>query len=348
NEVLVNYPAKKKTGKDLYTAAEYGDMELELEFMMARGSNSGIYLQGRYELQLLDSWGVANPSYGDNGGIYERWDPARGPGSEGYEGWAPRQNASFAPGVWQHLKVSFRAPGFDAGGKKTKNALIERVELNGVLIHENVVLSGPTRGPLSDEESATGPLRFQGDHGAVAFRNIRITTLPPRAEHSAEGEQAPPDPIFVDAPVNTTLRSFMDIPGGRRVVHSLSAGSKEQVHYTYDLDHGALFQVWRGGFLDATPMWHSRGDGSSRPRGALIVLGEPAPALARLSSPGDAWPADTSESSFRPKGYTMDGQDRPVFRYDISGAHIRDACRALEDGKGFIREITAEGSSPAL
>jgi hypothetical protein len=71
---------------------------LKLDYMMAKGSNSGIYLQGRYEVQLLDSWGVRNPRPGDNGGIYERWDEARGKGNEGFQGHAPRHNASRAPG----------------------------------------------------------------------------------------------------------------------------------------------------------------------------------------------------------------------------------------------------------
>lgn len=344
NEILVNDLTKKKHGKDLYTAAEYGDMELELDYMMAGGSNSGIYLQGRYEVQLLDSWGVRTPSYGDNGGIYERWDENRPDGAKGYEGKAPRQNVSRAPGIWQHMEISFRAPRFDASGKKTKNAVIERIVLNGVLIHENVVLSGPTRGPVSEQESATGPLRFQGDHGTVAFRNIRITTYDAAGEHADAEDQDLPDPIFVNAPVNTTLRSFMDLPGGLRVVHSISAGSQEQVHYTYDLDHGSLFQVWRGGFLNTTPMWHSRGDGSSRPRGALVILGKPGLAIGRLSSPQDAWPADTAGSGFVPHGYKMTAQHQPVFNYTIFGTTIQDASRALEDGTGIAREITAGGS----
>src|SRR3546814_137530 len=100
--VLVNDLSKSAHGKDLYSVGEFGDMDLELDYMMARGSNSGIYLQGRYELQLLDSWGVSTPSYGDNGGIYERWDSSKQAGSEGYEGRAPRQNVSRAPRSEEH------------------------------------------------------------------------------------------------------------------------------------------------------------------------------------------------------------------------------------------------------
>jgi hypothetical protein len=95
--VLANLPDKKGAA-DLYTAFQHSDIDLDLDYMMAKGSNSGIYLQGRYEVQLLDSWGVKSPAAGDNGGIYERWDEARGKGKEGYGGYAPRQNASRAPG----------------------------------------------------------------------------------------------------------------------------------------------------------------------------------------------------------------------------------------------------------
>lgn len=150
-------------------------MDLELDYMVAKGANSGIYLQGLYELQLEDSWGVNTPTSGNNGGISGRWDEKRPNGQKGFQGYAPRQNASKAPGLWQHLKVSFQAPRFDASGKKIENAKILRAELNGVTIHEDVELLGPTRGAISNEEKATGPLRFQGDHGAVAFKNIRIT-----------------------------------------------------------------------------------------------------------------------------------------------------------------------------
>jgi hypothetical protein len=102
----------------LFTKTVYGDADLELDYMMAKGSNSGIYLQGRYEIQLLDSWGTVNPKSGDNGGIYERWDDSKPEGQQGYDGHAPRQNASRAPGLWQHIKISFQAPRFDGKGQK--------------------------------------------------------------------------------------------------------------------------------------------------------------------------------------------------------------------------------------
>src|SRR5690606_13191838 len=113
------------------------------------------------------------PTFGDVGGIYERWDDARGAGRQGYQGHAPRVNAARAPGLWQKLAIQFRAPRFDARGVKLENARFVRVELNGSVLHENVEVTGPTRGASLPGEAATGPLVFQGDHGPVAFRNIR-------------------------------------------------------------------------------------------------------------------------------------------------------------------------------
>lgn len=348
--VLVNLPDKKHPGQDLFSQAEYGDVELELDYMMAPGANSGIYLEGRYEVQLLDSWAVTAPRAGDNGGIYERWDDHRPQGQQGYEGYAPRVNASRAPGLWQHMKISFRAPRFDAAGRKTANARMLRVELNGVLIHDNVELMGPTRGSIGGgDEKPAGPLRFQGDHGAVAFRNIRIQNGNPDREQAANNRRDEVDPILVDATSsNTILRSFMDVPGSTRIPHAVSVGSPMQVHYTYDMDKGMLLQVWRGGFLDATPMWHDRGNGCSRPRGAVQYFGKPAFTLSRLSSADAAWIADSTGTGYRPKGYVLDEKDRPAFRYIIYGSAVTDVIKVLEDGHGLRRELTVENPAEGL
>ena len=347
--ILVNLPDKNNKGEDLITVSEYGDIDLEFDYMMASGSNSGIYLQGRYELQLEDTWGAKNPTSGNNGGIYERWDDSRPEGQKGYSGYAPRQNASRAPGLWQNLKISFRAPRFDGNGKKLENAIMLRVELNGVIIHDNVELSGPTRGAIGNNEKARGPLRFQGDHGAVAFRNINITNYDtPRQAVKTATTSNGVDPILINAPVNTILRSFMDLPGGIRVVHAVSVGSSEQVHYTYDMDNGMIIQLWRGGFLNATPMWHDRGDGSSRPIGTVQRFGKPALTLARLSSPQAAWLTDTAGSGYRPKGYILDDQDRPMFRYLSYGLLVSDFTKAMENSRGISREIKVQNPSKDL
>lgn len=347
--VIVNLPDKRNKGEDLYTLAEYGDIDLELDYLMASGSNSGIYLQGRYELQLEDTWGAKNPKSGNNGGIYERWDDSKPEGQKGYSGYAPRQNASRAPGLWQKLKVSFQAPRFDGNGKKLANAILLRVELNGVIIHDRVELSGPTRGAMSNDEKATGPLRFQGDHGAVAFRNIKITRYDTtRPTESVANTNNTVDPILIDAKENTILRSFMDLPGGPRVVHAVSVGSPEQVHYTYDMDNAMIIQLWRGGFLNATPMWHDRGDGSSRPLGAVQRFGKSLQALARLSTPQAAWISDTAGTAYRPKGYVIDELGRPAFRYMSYGSMVTDLTKVMENGRGISREVRVGNPSKDL
>lgn len=170
--ILVNNPTSAHH-QHLVTNMQHGDLELELDFLMAKGSNSGVYLQGRYEVQLLDSWDVDNPKFSDCGGIYQRWDDSKPEGQRGYQGHAPSMNASRAPGLWQHLKVIFKAPEFDANGNKTSNAKFKKVWLNGVLVQENVEVTGPTRAAMFNDEKPMGPLVIQGDHGPVAVRNIR-------------------------------------------------------------------------------------------------------------------------------------------------------------------------------
>lgn len=172
----------------LVSKHEHGDIEARIEFMVPKGSNSGVYFQGRYEIQILDSWGVTELEHGDCGGIYQRWCEGRDiPNEErGFEGWPPRVNASKAPGEWQRFDVVFRAPRFDTDGKKIANAVFVRVEHNGVLIHENQEVTGPTRSALFKDEQALGPIMIQGDHGPVALRNIMIRPLLKTSEEATE------------------------------------------------------------------------------------------------------------------------------------------------------------------
>lgn len=174
--VLVNVPTEESRA-ELNTRLHHGDIELKLEVLVPKGSNSGIYLQGRYEIQVIDSWRQHNYTYSSLGGIYQRWDESRPTGSEGYEGVAPVVNASLASGLWQELHVLFRAPRFDEQGNKTRNAEFEKVFLNGMLIHEDVEVTGPTRGAVSETETDLAPLMIQGSHGPVAYRNIRYKTF---------------------------------------------------------------------------------------------------------------------------------------------------------------------------
>lgn len=171
--VLLNNNTEEKKSH-LVTTESYGDLEVDLEFMMAKGSNSGVYLQGRYEVQLFDSWGVENPGSNHVGGIYQRWDETRPEGQKGYEGHPPRMNAARAPGLWQHLRIRFQAPRFDAAGKKTENARFISVVLNGIEVQKDAEVSGPTRAAMFEDEQATGPLMIQGDHGPLAIRNLSL------------------------------------------------------------------------------------------------------------------------------------------------------------------------------
>jgi len=146
---------------DIYTEQKFGDCTIEVEFMIPKGSNSGVYVMGEYEVQIYDTYGKEKLAPGDMGGIYT------------YA--APKVNACKKPGEWQKFVIEFQAPKFE-GGKKVTNGKFVKVTFNDKVIHENVELTkGPTPGGLTGKEAPTGPLMFQGDHGAVAYRNIKIT-----------------------------------------------------------------------------------------------------------------------------------------------------------------------------
>lgn len=163
---IVNGPTGRTV--NLMTEQKFGDIELYLEFMLAKGSNSGVYLQGLYEVQIFDSWGsTEDMSTSDCGAIYHRWIDNQGVG-----GSAPSRNASRRPGEWQSFHIWFRAPRFDASGKKIENAKFLRVVHNGLTVQKLVEVDGPTRAAMSIAEAATNPIMIQGDHGPVALRNI--------------------------------------------------------------------------------------------------------------------------------------------------------------------------------
>lgn len=168
--VLVNGPDGKTV--NLYSEVEHADVELKLEFMVPPGSNSGVYFMGRYEIQILDSWGEENPEHSDCGGIYQRWKD-----DKGFEGIPPRVNASRPPGEWQSFHVVFRAPRFNEQGEKIENARFVKVVHNGQVIHENAQVTGPTRAAGFADEQPMGPLMIQGDHGPIALREIRLRHL---------------------------------------------------------------------------------------------------------------------------------------------------------------------------
>ncbi len=468
--IILNAPSKKKPGTDIISKENYGDVELSLTYMLAKGSNSGLYLQGQYEIQLFDSWEETTPRAGGNGGVYERWDESKPDGQKGYQGYAPRQNVSKAPGVWQTLEVSFRAPRFSATGEKTENARFRYIKLNGVTIHEELELFGPTRGALKSTEVAEGPIRIQGDHGPIAIKSLEIQRMNfpaptvfsinfevfpgsyvefptdgvlnsgnkgtlnsfddfqsgvsgasmtkfegtikvekegnytfdvevprglaslqvgevsatpelkqgrVRVEKSLQAGEVPyvlwiskprdwtaqgfsweavsegmwpvsfskpmvsldysSDPIWVDAGETPVLRSFIQLPSRRKISHAVSVSSKAGTHFTYDLNSNQLIRVWRGRFLDATPMWNSRGNGMSVPLGGVTYLNEGYPLL--LSTEYTA-----PQDSVQTKGYQLVGDGDLIFSSKAeSGAEVSDHIKLMENGQGLTRSIEVKG-----
>lgn len=171
--VWVNGPGRVK---DLITKQKFGDCDVHVEFLIAKGSNSGIKFHALYEIQIFDSYGKKEPLSGkEMGGIYPR--AQNNPYKYLDEGIGPKVNACKKPGEWQTLTATFRAARFDDKGEKTKNAVMVKAELNGQLIHENVELKHPTGSNWVKKESPTGPFMLQADHGPVAVRVMKIRAI---------------------------------------------------------------------------------------------------------------------------------------------------------------------------
>jgi hypothetical protein len=141
--LLVN----EKPGNDLLTEKKFTDFKLHAEFRYPRGSNSGIYLRGRYEVQIEDNYGQEPDSH-HIGGVYGFLTPS--------------VNAAKKAGEWQTLDV----------------VLVGRVVtvlLNGERVIDRQTIPGITGGALDSDEGAPGPLLLQGDHGPIEFRKVTLT-----------------------------------------------------------------------------------------------------------------------------------------------------------------------------
>jgi hypothetical protein len=155
-------------GNDTNSKMAFGDQKLHLEFRLSfmpfdssQGrSNSGVYPQHRYEIQVLDSFGLKGEN-NECGGIYSQAKPL--------------VNMCYPPLTWQTYDIELRSAKFDAAGKKIAPAVIT-VHHNGVLIHDKVELKGPTGGG-KDETPMGGPLHLQGHGGQVQYKNIWVLPL---------------------------------------------------------------------------------------------------------------------------------------------------------------------------
>jgi hypothetical protein len=155
---------------NLSSQAGFGDCIVEAEFMVGKSSpdnetdsNSGIKLMNIYEIQIFDSYGKTNLSKTDCGAVYSQTKPL--------------VNACKKPGEWQKLVIDFRAPRFDEAGNKTANAKFVKVTLNGRVVQSNVEIAHGTNVSRNAKEHPAGPIYLQGDHGAVAFRYVKVTPL---------------------------------------------------------------------------------------------------------------------------------------------------------------------------
>lgn len=138
-------------GVDLVTDAKFWNFIVRYEYQVPEGSNSGFYLRGRHEIQILGDHKSGKPAKGGNGAIYQHT--------------APSQFVSKPGDQWQAVEATM------IGDKVT-------VTLNGVKIHENVTVERATGSELDNKVGEPGPFFLQGDHGVVSFRNIRVKELP--------------------------------------------------------------------------------------------------------------------------------------------------------------------------
>ncbi|MEO7318555.1 MAG: DUF1080 domain-containing protein [Chthoniobacteraceae bacterium] len=149
--VLKNELKQGEHGVDLITDAKYWNFAVRYEYMVPDGSNSGFYLRGRHEIQILGDYKSGKASLGGNGAIYQHTLPAKFAGKPGDQ--------------WQTVEATM------IGDKVT-------VTLNGEKIHDKVTVERATGSELDGKVKEPGPFFLQGDHGAVSFRNLRVKELP--------------------------------------------------------------------------------------------------------------------------------------------------------------------------
>ncbi|MCP4262577.1 MAG: DUF1080 domain-containing protein [Planctomycetes bacterium] len=158
---------------------DYRDVEIHMEFMVAKGSNSGVIFHGNYEIQILDSYGVKKPTAGHCGGVYPRAE-SKPKYHHIDKGSPPRVNAAKRPGQWQSMDIVFQAARFDKDGNKTSHARFVKVVHNGKVIQEDVEVPYACGTNWNRKQYPQGPIIIQGDYGPIALRNVRVQDLSSR------------------------------------------------------------------------------------------------------------------------------------------------------------------------
>ena len=148
-------------------------------------------------------------------------------------------------------------------------------------------------------------------------------------------------PIFVSAEAKPRLlRAFVSFEGhGKRLSHTIGVATPTGLNYAYDLSSANVIGVWRGDFVDATPMWHNRGDGSFKPRGAVqwMFLNQ---SVAELETANSAFPETGEAPEFVSKGYTIDKESSlPIFKHTYNGVSIENKITSDKSDTYLVRSV---------
>jgi len=137
-------------------------------------------------------------------------------------------------------------------------------------------------------------------------------------------------------------RGFFDYKedSKQRLPHSVAVGDPAGINYVYDLKSGNLVSFWHGGYIDATPMWRGRGDGTYTQLGEAMYLSN-SQSLAFFDNAQGVFPKTGEKSSYRGKGYRINEQTgHPVFSYQYQGITVSDAIMPLKGGTGLSHQVT--------
>jgi len=318
---ILFHPAKQNNQDNLLTTKYFGDLELEFDFLLSAHSHLNVYLQGRYGIDLWDSWSKENAKAGTSGGIYQG-------GTSVPSFRSPGVSVCRAPGLWQHVQIYFQAPKF-TGGKKITDAKFVKVVYNDMVIHQDIIL--PTQNSFQGifkDESATGPILFTTSNN-IGIRNIRVSPFgsdKDMAMASVPKRRRPaPRPILLN-PTNETIvqRCFIKYNGEKRTFCA-SVGDPSGIHYALDMSQAEILNVWKGGFIDATTMWDDRGVIQlAEPTGSKIEM-DAKPTFALLNNLEKEWPDSIDHSqNFSFKGYSLNEKGQPLFKYVFNGTLIED------------------------